>query len=100
MDLKPTWLIYKFCSIGGNHTAKLGMVCGVAGGNNLFSAPPPLWEPAQLVGTPSPVKQFLDINFMHVRVRALAEYIAMGILALLARLTKNSRLFWLSAHSK
>lgn len=72
VDLKPTWPIYKFCSIGGNRAAKLGMVCGVAGGNNLFSVAPPLWEPARLVGTPSPVKQFLIINFTHVHVEAQA----------------------------
>lgn len=72
VDLKPTWLIYKFCSTGGNHAAKLGMVCGVARGNNLFSTAPPLWEPARLVGTLSAVKQFLVINFAHVRVKAQA----------------------------
>lgn len=76
VDLKPTWPIYKFCSIGGNRAARLDMVCGVARGNNLFCVAPPLWEPARLVGTPSLVKQFLIINFTHVRVEAQALFSA------------------------
>lgn len=73
LDLKPTWPIYKFCFHWWQAgLPDMGTVWGVAGGNNLFCAAPPLWERARLVGAPSPVKQCLSINFTHVRVEAQA----------------------------